>query len=126
MKKSVKVTSFGKFLRKLRIEKGEILMTMANNLEVSASLLSAVENGNRSMPEKWPDILKNKYSLSEMQCEEMNDSIMQSVKEIKINLDNKSDEDRNLVLAFAREVSSLGKEDKVKILDLLDSKNKIK
>ena len=41
------ITAFGKFLRILRMDNGEILKTMAEKLEVTSSFLSAVENGKK-------------------------------------------------------------------------------
>lgn len=41
------ITPIGKFLRKLRIDTGEILKDMAEKLHVSPSFLSAVENGKK-------------------------------------------------------------------------------
>ena len=41
------LTSLGTFLRKIRINKGEILRDMATNLGVSSAFLSAVENGKK-------------------------------------------------------------------------------
>ena len=47
------ITPIGKFLRKLRIDTGEILKDMAEKLHVSPSFLSAVENGKKKMPSTW-------------------------------------------------------------------------
>lgn len=41
-------TSLGKFLRKLRIDRGKLLRTMSNKLGISMSFLSSVENGKKS------------------------------------------------------------------------------
>ena len=41
------LTSIGRFLRKLRIDHGEILKDMADALGVSSAFLSAVENGKK-------------------------------------------------------------------------------
>ena len=41
------LTSLGKFLRKLRIDRGELLRTMSNKLGISMSFLSSVENGKK-------------------------------------------------------------------------------
>ena len=41
------VTSFGKFLRNLRMDIGELLLNMADKLGVSPAFLSGVENGKR-------------------------------------------------------------------------------
>ena len=43
------ITPIGKFLRKLRIDTGEILKDMAEKLHVSPSFLSAVENGKKKI-----------------------------------------------------------------------------
>ena len=50
--------SIGRFLRKLRIDNGEILKDMAEALGVSSAFLSAVENGKKKMPEGWIEKLK--------------------------------------------------------------------
>ena len=47
------LTSIGRFLRKLRIDQGEILKDMAEKLNVTVSFLSAVENGKKKMPTAW-------------------------------------------------------------------------
>ena len=47
------VTSFGKFLRNLRMDVGELLLEMAAKLHVSPAFLSGVENGKRKIPEGW-------------------------------------------------------------------------
>lgn len=47
------LTDLGRLLRKIRIDHGEILKDMANRFGVTASYLSAVENGKRAVPEAW-------------------------------------------------------------------------
>ena len=47
------LTNFGKFCRKLRIDKGELLYDMAQRLKVSSAFLSKVENGKAKPPEEW-------------------------------------------------------------------------
>ena len=44
------ITEFGKELRKLRIDRGEILKTMAEKINVTSSYLSAIECGKRNIP----------------------------------------------------------------------------
>ncbi|WP_175868618.1 helix-turn-helix domain-containing protein [Bartonella gabonensis] len=44
------VTSFGKILRKIRVDHSERLLDMAKKLDVSVSFLSSVEIGKRSVP----------------------------------------------------------------------------
>jgi transcriptional regulator with XRE-family HTH domain len=45
------LTQLGIFLRKLRLDRGEILKDMAIKLNVSSSFLSAVENGKKRIPQ---------------------------------------------------------------------------
>ena len=45
------VTSFGKALRKLRIDRGMVLKNMADMLGVSSAYLSAIELGKRAIPD---------------------------------------------------------------------------
>ena len=47
------LTEFGKFLRKIRIDRQELLRDMAGTLGVSVAYLSAVENGKRNVPVSW-------------------------------------------------------------------------
>ena len=59
------LTKFGKELRKIRIENDEILKDMADKLNVTAAYLSAVENGNRKVPDAWVNTIVTKYTLSD-------------------------------------------------------------
>ncbi|HAH61855.1 MAG TPA: transcriptional regulator, partial [Treponema sp.] len=44
------LTEFGKFLKKMRIDKSETLAVMAGKLGISAAYLSSIENGTRDIP----------------------------------------------------------------------------
>ena len=59
------ITSVGKYLRKLRIDNGEILRDMADVLNVSSAFLSAVENGKKKMPTLWLPKLQKNYNLTD-------------------------------------------------------------
>ena len=48
------LTMLGKFLRKLRIDRNELLKDMAGKLDVTVSFLSSVENGKKKMPSAKP------------------------------------------------------------------------
>ena len=49
------VTSYGKILRKIRIDEGEILGEMAQKLEISSAYLSSIENGDRNLPDGFTE-----------------------------------------------------------------------
>jgi len=61
------LTEFGKICRKIRIDHGELMRHMAFKLDVTASFLSAVENGKRNIPKKWCLIIIEMYGLN---CDE--------------------------------------------------------
>lgn len=113
------ISNFGKFCRKLRIDHGELLKDMSTKLNVTASYLSAVENGKRDIPDMWEEVLADNYSLSKIDREELADAIFTSRKQIKFELDNLTDSDKDLVLAFARKLDNLNTSDKDKILKIL-------
>ena len=51
------LTSFGCYLRKLRIDTGYLLKDLASYLCVTSSYLSAVEMGKRRIPDDWAEII---------------------------------------------------------------------
>lgn len=53
-----------KFLRKIRIDRDEIALDMANKLGVSPAYLSSVETGKRPMPVDWIETLCALYELN--------------------------------------------------------------
>lgn len=71
------VTKLGIFLRKLRLDCGEIMKEMATKLDVSSSFLSAVENGKKKMPDSWYDAIVDLYNLDK----EKQDELMKAIEE---------------------------------------------
>ncbi len=112
------ITELGKFLRKLRIDRGEVLLDMAGKLGVSASFLSAVENGNKRMPPKWNEILPDIYSLSAPAKEAFTAAIADCESGVGIDLRGLEVEQRRLGVALAREIRTLPPE-KIEQLKLL-------
>lgn len=110
------LTEFGKFLRKLRIDRGELLKDMAKKLDITVSYLSAVENGKREIPESWLGTIYMKYNLDEEQYIEMQNAAYEDVGKISIEYGT---EDKQLALAFARRFNELSCEDKKNIMKLL-------
>ena len=72
------LTSIGRFLKKLRIDRGEILKDMAEKLDVTVSFLSAVENGKKHMPAAWNEKICTLYDLSEEQKREFTTAIAET------------------------------------------------
>ena len=101
------LTSLGRFLRKLRIDRGEILKDMADKLEVSVSFLSAVENGKKRMPTAWNGKICSLYELNEGQKEEFTKVIADTEKAIELDFSGASASRRELAVSFARKFSDI-------------------
>ncbi len=101
------LTSIGKFLKKLRIDRGEILKDMAEKLDVTVSFLSAVENGKKHMPGTWNEKICNLYNLNQMQRQEFTTAIAETEDAILMNLVNASLDKRELAVSFARRFDNI-------------------
>ena len=113
------LTSAGRFLRKLRIDEGEILRDMATKLGVLPAFLSAVENGKKRVPEAWTAKLEKLYSLAPEQIAELKDVIAESSDTIELNIRNASKENRQLAVSFARQFDTLDEETAQKLFRIL-------
>ena len=78
------LTRFGKAVRKIRIDNDEILRDMAAKLHVTAAYLSAVENGNRKVPDSWIGILAKEYKLDEQKIIDLQNAAFENRDSIKI------------------------------------------
>ena len=116
------LTEFGKALRKIRIDRQQLLRDMADKLGVSSAYLSAVETGKRRIPQDWVSKIASIYSLS---CEEQADlqsAADNSVFDVTISLVNASEQKRNAVLSFARALDGLNDEDLKRIMASMKGK----
>ena len=119
------LTSIGRFLRKLRIDEGEILKDMAEKLEVTVSFLSAVENGKKRMPSNWNYRICEIYNLTEDQRNAFTTAIAETEDDIELNFGWQSLQNRELAVSFARKFSDID-DDQVEAIQkiLLGGKNK--
>lgn len=117
------LSEFGKFSRKLRMKKNELLIDMAQKLNVTPSFLSAVEVGKKSIPEKWEQQIIEDYELNQEEAFELKQAIANSIRQLKFDLTQRKEEDRDLLLAFARKLDTLDTKEKESILNILN-KNK--
>lgn len=116
----LKITAFGKFCRSLRIERGELLRDMAEHLNVSAAYLSAVEIGKRKIPGDWRAKIVAQYELNDDYKRRLDQAIELSLQEIKINLQDSNDQQREVALAFARKIESLDQAALKKIMNVIE------
>lgn len=101
------LSPFGKFSRKLRLERGELLLDMAKKLQVQPSYLSSVEVGRKSVPKSWKKEIAEIYNLNTTEKKDLENSIDISVRQIKIDMEYRDDNDRELLLTFARRFDDL-------------------
>lgn len=80
------MTQVAKFLSKLRIDNDQRLGEMAAKLAVSPATLSSIQNGSRSVTQKFKERLYSAYSLTEEQKEEFENAVHQLKGEVVISL----------------------------------------
>ena len=65
------VTNFGKILRRIRVDRDDLLADMAQRIGVSAAFLSKVENGLAKPSDKIVEQIIEKYNITGYQREEL-------------------------------------------------------
>ena len=116
---TIMLTKFGKFLRVLRMERGELLKNMAENLRISSAYLSSIEMGNREIPKSLPQDLIQKYNLTEEEQVEMQKAISASIKNIDISLVNTTNLQKEAALVFARNLEKMNDTSIEEFLDFM-------
>jgi Uncharacterized protein conserved in bacteria len=118
------VTKFGKILRKIRIDRNEVLLDMANKLKVTASYLSAVENGKRNIPISWLDFLPAIYELPEQAVEELEQAAGAQISSVRLDFDGTNPKSNEVAFAFARRIDELDDETIERLKAILTKKEK--
>ena len=117
------MTEIGKFLKKLRIDRGEVLLTMAQKLGVTPSFLSAVELGKKKMPYEWNLKIRSAYQLTPSQEETLDEAISASEKSIIIDFQDATPNAKKLAVSFARSFCELTDEQLKAIKKLMQSED---
>ncbi len=118
------VTAFGKFLRNLRMDIGELLLQMAEKLGVSPAFLSGVENGKRKIPSNWVNRISETYHLGEAEKAQLQEAFYDTNNSVKIGLEKLQIPRRNLVLSFARKLDSISDDEAEQISRILNKRRK--
>lgn len=105
------LTPFGKALRMIRLERGELLKTMADRLSVTSAYLSAIENGKRNLTDSLYDKIITNYNLSDIERKDLENAYAATADTITVNLSQVSDEKRQLGLVFARKFDTLSSDE---------------
>lgn len=101
----MKLTPFGLYVRKLRLDLGLTLKVMANELTVTSAYLSAVELGEKALTKKMADqaLAFFKQKITGQQFLELQSACDESMKTIAVS--SLAVDERSLVAAFARRIS---------------------
>lgn len=115
-------TSFGEFLRILRIKHHEVMGDLAKVLNVKTPFLSAVENGKKNVPAEWIDKIISHYDLSSSEQSKLARAIEESKTQYKLKMQNVGIFQRRAAMEFARSFDDMDDETAIKIMELSNKK----
>ena len=118
------MTNFGIALRKIRLDKQELLRDMAAKLKVSSAFLSAVENGKKKAPAYFIDEICKLYDLDSAERMNLIDALELSTQEVKIDLERATPTQRETAVSFAKALNNLTDEQLIKIMSVFETKKK--
>ena len=58
------LTEYGKFIRKIRKDRGDTLLGMSKKMDITISFLSALEVGKKQVPIEYADKISQIYNLT--------------------------------------------------------------
>jgi len=116
-------TSYGEYMRILRIKNHEVMGDTAKLLGVKIPFVSAVESGKRNVPENWIPIIIDHYQLDGVQQAELITAIDNSKTQMKINLSNANNLQRKVAFQFQRSFESLDEKTAEAIMEILNKED---
>lgn len=114
----MKLTEFGRFIRKYRIDNSIFLKDMADKLGVTSAFLSAIETGNKPIPLGIEESILENFEMTPAEQKELLNAVDASRSQASIKISQDPLEQR-LVGAFCRKLNSLDDEQRKKILKIL-------
>ena len=119
------LTPFGKKVRKLRIDVGVTLKSMADSMGVTSSYLSAIETGKRAVTDPVLNSIIGYFSGAGVHAkDELTKAARDSQQSVEINLSGKNQNAREVAMAFARNFDELSDEEFTRLRELLTKNNK--
>ena len=110
-------TAIGKELRKLRIDREERLLDMAQTLSKSPAFVSAVETGRKSPPVHFEELVIDRYGLQQESAVALRQAADQSRKTFTLHPESESARDTAGLLA--RRMNDLSDDQLRKIRNIL-------
>lgn len=118
------MTKLGIALRKIRLEKQELLRDMAAKLNVSSAFLSAVETGKKRPPANFVDRICTVYELDANERSELLQAAELSLSEVRINLSEASSAQRQVAVSFAKALNGLTDAEISEIMRVFNERHK--
>lgn len=118
------MTTLGIALRKIRLDRQELLREMAAKLKVSSAFLSAVETGKKRPPANFIEKVCNTYNLNDDERNELQQAAEMSLAEIKIDLTGVSSAQHRAAISFAKALNNLTDEEISQIMFVFNNKRK--
>lgn len=122
VKKTVKLTEYGKELRRIRLDKNIRLGDMAEAVGVTAAYLSGIENGHKDIPDTLTDKIVEVYGLDSDEAIRLKKLEMENSDSdyLRVSLPKElTGEQRDTLLLFYYEFARLGQRDLASINDIL-------
>lgn len=104
---SKKLTQFGQFTRKLRVDHDELLKDMALRIGITPAYLSAVELGDRNVPYEWVGRLIESYKLSDEQVQVLTRAVSHSRVYDRLDIRHLSTDDKRLMSVISAKLTTL-------------------
>lgn len=114
------LSEYGKTLRKIRIDKGLTMATMAKAIGVTSSFLSMVEQGKRNIPDELTQYIIEHYWLSNEQAKELQKAELLSRDSIEIELGDMDLSKKSLALSFADNLKNMTCEQVARINNIME------
>jgi transcriptional regulator with XRE-family HTH domain len=110
-KSKMATTALGKALRRLRLERDMLLKSMADNMGVTSSYLSAIETGKKQPPSDFLSRIAKAANLNQTELNNIQTALDQSITECKMKFDpSTSNQDREAMAVLARTFGDMSEE----------------
>ena len=116
-------TNYGKVLRKIRVDRDELLKDMAGKLGITSAYLSSIENGKRQIPTGLTRAITEKYELNHATIKKLEEAEDNTRTSIQIDFTDANENQKNTVLKLARQFSDLSDEQLAEIRRILSRKD---
>jgi len=111
------LTDFGKELRKMRIDKGERILDMANKLGVTPAFISNIEHGRKEPPSGFDTKIVKAYKLTENCAKKILEEYALARNDFTIQA--ASDLQKQTVAMFARRLPTVSAERLIELQRLM-------